>query len=49
MRLLLDSEPREKAAIGRELRERIVEHFSVASLVSNTEQALFGLFGRAPA
>jgi len=49
MRSLLDSEPRETAAIGRELRERIVEHFSVASLVSNTEQALFGLFGRAPA
>jgi glycosyltransferase involved in cell wall biosynthesis len=35
--------------VAREARERIVTHFSVQSLVSNTEQTLSGVLGRAPA
>ena len=35
--------------VAREARERIVTHFSVQSLVSNTEQTLSGVLGRTPA
>jgi glycosyltransferase involved in cell wall biosynthesis len=49
MRSLLDLDAGQTAAIAREARERIVTHFSVQSLVSNTERALSSLFARTPA
>lgn len=49
MRSLLDFDAGQTAAIAREERERIVTHFSVTSLVSNTERALASLFGETPA
>jgi glycosyltransferase involved in cell wall biosynthesis len=45
MKTLLDSSSGQFAAIGKEARERILAHFSIASLVGNTERALAGLFG----
>lgn len=44
IRSLLDLDVASSAAIAREQRERVVTHFSVPSLVSNTERALSSLF-----
>jgi glycosyltransferase involved in cell wall biosynthesis len=45
MRSLLDLDAESIAAIAREERAQVVTHFSVASLVANTERALSSLFG----
>ena len=44
IRSLLELHPESTAAIAREQRERVVTHFSVTSLVNNTERALSSLF-----
>jgi glycosyltransferase involved in cell wall biosynthesis len=44
MRSLLAFDAGQTAAVAREARERIVTHFSVTSLVNNTERALSSLF-----
>lgn len=49
MQSLLELDAVRSATIAREERERVVMHFSVTSLVSNTERALSSLFGGTPA
>jgi len=49
MRALLELDAPGLATVAREARERIVTHFSVTGLVSNTEQALAGVLGKIPA
>lgn len=45
VRSLLDLDAESIAAVAREERAHVVAHFSVASLVANTERALSSLFG----